>query len=150
MNYVAIDQFDTANGIGIGTVLWVSGCNHHCPYCHNPQTHDPNFGRPWTQHQMEFLLKTLEPNYITRLTLSGGDPLYPDNRPEVEHVLQTVKTTYPQKSIWLYTGYLYEDIKNLRLMDYVDVIVDGPFLISQKEINLKFRGSANQRIIQLR
>ena len=82
MNYVAIDQFDTANGIGIGTVLWVSGCEHNCPQCHNPQTHDPNFGRRWTDRQLEFLLKTLEPDYITRLTISGGDPLYPTNRSE--------------------------------------------------------------------
>lgn len=150
MNYVAIDQFDTANGIGIGTVLWVSGCEHNCPQCHNPQTHDPNFGQKWTSRQMDFLLKTLEPDYITRLTISGGDPLYPANRVEVENILRVVKTIYPQKSIWLYTGYLYEQVKTLELMKYVDVVVDGPFIIAQKSINLEFRGSANQRIIQLR
>lgn len=149
MNYVAIDQFDTANGIGIGTVLWVSGCNHHCPQCHNPQTHDPNFGKQWTNRQMDFLLKTLEPDYITRLTISGGDPLYPPNRIDVENILRTVKSTYPQKSIWLYTGYLYEQVKELELMKYLDVLVDGPFIIAQKSINLEFRGSANQRIIYL-
>ena len=125
MNYVAIDQFDTANGIGIGTVLWVSGCNHHCPQCHNPQTHNPNFGQIWTNQQMKFLLKTLEPDYITRFTVSGGDPLYPANRSEVERILQTVKSAYPQKSIWLYTGYLYEQVKELELIKYVDVIVDA-------------------------
>ena len=150
MNYVAIDQFDTANGLGIGTVLWVSGCEHNCPQCHNPQTHDPNFGRRWTDRQLEFLLKTLEPDYITRLTISGGDPLYPTNRSEVERILQTIKSTYPQKVIWLYTGYLYEQVKTLELMKYVDVLVDGPFLIAQKSLDLKFRGSANQRIIHLK
>lgn len=149
MNYVAIDQFDTANGLGIGTVLWVSGCEHNCPQCHNPQTHDPNFGQKWTNHQMDFLLKTLEPDYITRLTISGGDPLYPANRVEVENILRVVKTIYPHKVIWLYTGYLYEQVKTLELMKYVDVLVDGPFIIAQKSINLKFRGSANQRIIHL-
>lgn len=149
MNYVAIDQFDTANGIGIGTVLWVSGCEHNCPQCHNPQTHDPNFGQKWTNRQMDFLLRTLEPDYITRLTVSGGDPLYPANRSEVERILQTIKSIYPQKSIWLYTGYLYEQIKTLELMKYVDVLVDGPFLIAQKSLDLKFRGSSNQRIIHL-
>ena len=100
--------------------------------------------------QLEFLLKTLEPDYITRLTISGGDPLYPTNRSEVERILQTVKSTYPQKSIWLYTGYLYEQVKTLELMKYVDVLVDGPFLIAQKSLDLKFRGSANQRIIHLK
>ena len=98
---------------------------------------------------MDFLLKTLEPDYIIRLTVSGGDPLYPANRSEVERILQTVKSAYPQKSIWLYTGYLYEQVRELELMGYVDVVVDGPFIIAQKSINLEFRGSANQRIIRL-
>lgn len=149
MNYVAIDQFDTANGIGIGTVLWVSGCNHHCFQCHNPQTHNPNFGNLWTDSQLDFLLDTLKPDYITRLTISGGDPLYPANRSEVEKIVSTVKNVYPQKVIWLYTGYLYEQVKELKLMKWVDVIVDGPFISAQKNINLKFRGSANQRIIRM-
>lgn len=149
MNYVAIDQFDTANGIGIGTVLWVSGCNHHCSQCHNPQTHNPNFGNLWTDSQLDFLLDTLKPDYITRLTISGGDPLYPANRSEVEKIVSTVKNVYPQKVIWLYTGYLYEQVKELKLMKWVDVIVDGPFIAAQKDIALKFRGSANQRIISL-
>lgn len=147
MNYIAIDQFDTANGIGIGTVLWVAGCNHHCPQCHNPQTHDPTAGKLWTDHQLQFVLKTLEPRYITRFTISGGDPLFPANRAEVGKILSAIKSTYPQKSIWLYTGYLYDQVKDLELMRYVDVLVDGPFLISQKSVNLEFRGSANQRII---
>lgn len=149
MNYVAIDQFDTANGIGIGTVLWVSGCNHHCLQCHNPQTHDPNFGKLWTNAHLSFLLGTLKPEYITRLTISGGDPLYPPNRTEVGNILKTVKTIYPNKSTWLYTGYIFEEVKELELMSYVDVVVDGPFVIAQKSINLEFRGSNNQRIIHL-
>ena len=150
MNYIAIDQFDTANGIGIGTVLWVAGCNHHCPQCHNPQTHDPTAGKLWTDRQMKFVLETLRPRYITRFTISGGDPLFPANRDEVQRILSTIKSTYPQKSIWLYTGYLFDQVKDLELMRYVDVLVDGPFIIAQKSINLEFRGSANQRIIRLR
>lgn len=149
MNYVAIDTFDTANGIGIGTVVWVSGCNHNCPQCHNPQTHDPNAGKLWGDRQTEFVLQSLQPDYITRLTLSGGDPLFPSNRFAVEKLVKIVKSTYPHKSIWLYTGYLYEAVKDLPLMEYIDVLVDGPFLISQKDLQLQFRGSANQRIIQL-
>ena len=98
---------------------------------------------------MNFLLKTLEPDYITRFTISGGDPLYPPNQSTVCKILRTIKSTYPQKSIWLYTGYSFENVKELELMRYVDVVVDGPFVIAQKSVNLEFRGSANQRIIRL-
>ena len=105
MNYIKITQFDTANGIGIGTVLWVAGCEHHCPQCHNPQTHNPNAGREFTTSTLEFLLKTLEPPYIKRLTFSGGDPLHPDNRTRVTGIAMDVKANFPEKEIWLYTGY---------------------------------------------
>lgn len=151
MNFIKIEQFDTANGIGIGTVLWVAGCNHHCPCCHNPQTWDKNAGKSWESRHMEFLLNTLKPDYIPRLTLSGGDPLFPDNRYDVTKILTTVRTVYPDKVIWLYTGYDWDDIKNIPLIQekYVDVLVDGEFRIQMKDLNLPYRGSSNQHLIPL-
>lgn len=149
MNYIKITQFDTANGLGIGTVLWVAGCEHNCPQCHNPQTHNPNAGRKFTNDTLEFLLKTLEPDYISRLTLSGGDPLYPDNRTCTTKIAMDVKANFSEKKIWLYTGYTFEEIADLPVLDYVDVLVDGRFIVAQKDLNLLYRGSANQRVLDV-
>lgn len=149
MNFIKIEQFDTANGLGVGTVLWVSGCNHKCPCCHNPQTWDKNAGKLWENRHLEYLLKTLEPEYITRLTLSGGDPLFPENRYEITKIVFAVRSVYPNKDIWLYTGYNWEDIKNIPFIrdKRVDVVVDGEFRIHMKDLNLPYRGSSNQRLI---
>ena len=149
MNYIKITEFDTANGIGIGTVLWVSGCNHNCEGCHNPQTHDPAVGHPYTEQTYKRIVKTLEHPYISRLTLSGGDPLYPANRQAVTELCKGVKQTYPDKKIWLYTGYSWEGIKSLEVMKYIDYVVDGKFIQSLKDLNLEYRGSSNQRIIDV-
>ena len=151
MNFIKIEQFDIANGIGIGSVLWVAGCNHHCVSCHNPQTWDKNAGKLWEPRHMDFLLKTLEPEYITRLTLSGGDPLFPENRFEVLRILDTVRKVYPDKILGLYTGYSWDDIKNTPVVQnkLVDVIVDGRFIFQMKDLNLPYRGSSNQHLIPL-
>ena len=149
MNYIKITQFDTANGIGIGTVLWVAGCEHNCLQCHNPQTHNPNAGKKFTSSVQDFLIKTLEPPYITRLTLSGGDPLYPDNQSCITEIAKNVKANFPEKKIWLYTGYTFEDIDHLPVLNYVDVLIDGKFMIEKKDLNLLYRGSANQRVIDI-
>ena len=151
MNFIKIEQFDIANGIGVGTTLWVAGCNHQCPCCHNPQSWDKTHGRLWESRHLGFLLKTLEPEYITRLTLSGGDPLFPDNRYEVSKIVAIVRNVLPEKYIWLYTGYNWEDIKNLPLIQnhQVDVVVDGEFKIQMKDLNLPYRGSSNQHLIPI-
>lgn len=150
MNYQKITKYDIANGEGVRVVLWVSGCNHHCEGCHNPETWDPTSGQPFTKETMDELLEALEPDYIAGLTLSGGDPLFPKNRETVYKILKTVKTLYPQKTIWLYTGYKWEDIEyNPWITKYTDVIVDGKFIMDQKDITLPWCGSKNQRVIDV-
>lgn len=150
MNYQKITKYDIANGEGVRVVLWVSGCNHHCEGCQNPETWDPTSGQPFTKETMDELLEALEPDYIAGLTLSGGDPLFPKNRETVYKILQTVKRMYPQKTIWLYTGYKWEDIRhNPWITDYTDVIVDGKFIMDQKDITLPWCGSTNQRVIDV-
>ena len=146
MNYIKIDEYDTANGKGIGTVLWVAGCSHNCLECHNPQTHNPNNGIQFTSDTLEQLIQSLEHPYVTRLTLSGGDPLFPANRVPITQIVFNVKLRVPKIKIWLYTGYTYEDIKHLVVLDKVDYLVDGKFELSKRDLNLDFRGSSNQRI----
>lgn len=154
MNIHGITQFDTANGLGIGTVLWVSGCEHHCLNCHNPQTWDIKSGRYFdhTGDDLDFLLKTLEPDYISRLTISGGDPLHPFNRWTVGFVLNAVKQVHPEVKTWLYTGYEWEQAKDIiKPFAYaLDYLVDGRFIESLKDLNLPYRGSSNQHIIDVK
>lgn len=149
MNYQKITQFDTANGKGIRTVLWVSGCEHHCPECHNPQTWDKASGIPYTEETTQEILKSLEPSYINGLTLSGGDPLAPYNREQVTDLVKRVKTEYSNKTIWCYTGYRYEELLDLEILKYIDVLVDGEFHIDERNITLPYYGSENQRAIDL-
>lgn len=149
MRYLKISNFDTANGLGIGNVLWVSGCSHHCPQCHNPQTWDKNFGEEFTDEVLENLIEKLKRPYIKRLTLSGGDPLFLGNRDGITNIVRKVKKELPKTKIWCYTGYLWEDVKDLPCMEYIDVLVDGEFKIDLKDISLPFCGSSNQRIINV-
>ena len=150
MRYLKISNFDTANGLGIGNVLWVSGCSHHCPQCHNPQTWDKNAGEEFTEEVLDNLLDKLKRPFIKRLTLSGGDPLFLGNRDEITNVVRKVKKNFPNIKIWCYTGYLWEEVKDLPCMDYIDVLVDGEFKIDLKDITLPFCGSSNQRIINVK
>ena len=149
MRYLKISNFDTANGLGIGNVLWVSGCSHHCPQCHNPQTWDENFGEEFTDEVLENLIEKLKRPYIKRLTLSGGDPLFLGNRDTITNIVRKVKKELPKIKIWCYTGYLWEDVEDLPCMEYIDVLVDGEFKIDLKDISLPFCGSSNQRIINV-
>lgn len=149
INYHKITKFDTANGVGIRSVLWVSGCSHKCKGCHNPETWDPNSGKKFTEDTMEELLESLSPDYISGLTISGGDPFYVDNRFVVFAIVYKVKTLYPKKSIWLYTGYKFEDIKDYDILKYIDVLVDGEFILNKKDITLPYCGSTNQRVIDV-
>ena len=150
MNYLKIEDVDIGNGLDVGTVLWVSGCSHHCPQCHNPQTWDKNAGEEFTEEVLDNLLEKLKRPYIKRLTLSGGDPLFLGNRDEITNIVRKVKKDFPNIKIWCYTGYLWEDVKDLPCMDFIDVLVDGEFKVELRDITLPFCGSSNQRIINVK
>ena len=150
MNYHNITKDDMLNGDGLRVVLWVSGCAHGCKGCHNPITWDPNGGLLFDDAAKEEIFTELEKDYISGLTLSGGDPLFPGNRNAIETLVREVKERYPNKTIWLYTGYSWEDISNLPLIQYVDIVVDGKFVESLKDNKLHWRGSSNQRIIDVK
>ena len=150
MNYMAIYKTSLADGVGWRTVLFVSGCNHKCKGCHNPESWNKNAGYPFTEETKQVLFECLSKDYINGLTISGGDPLYKDNIATVTELCKEIKEKFPNKTIWVYTGSLYRDIKTLELMKYIDVIVDGEFKIKQKDITLAYRGSSNQRIIDVK
>ena len=159
MNYGAIKYCDIANGIGIRTVLFVSGCTHHCKGCFNEVAWDFNYGQPFTQQTIQELLEMLKPPHVKGITILGGEPFEPENQPAVLELLQQVKESYPNKSIWVFSGYLLDrDILSGRLgpweitreyLNYIDVLVDGPFVLEKKDLTLRFRGSSNQRIIDV-
>ena len=149
MNFHRIESSNLSNGIGWRVVLWVSGCTHHCEGCHNSETWDFNSGKLFTKTELHKILDFLSKPYIKGLTLTGGDPLALQNRDEILNIVKVVKGEYPEKDIWLYTGYEYEEIKDLEILKYVDVLVDGRFILSQRDITLPFRGSTNQKIIKL-
>ena len=149
MNYIRIDSEDMNNGEGFRVVLWVAGCNHHCLNCHNPETWNEKAGRPFTEETKEELFELLSKDYIDGLTLSGGDPLFPNNREPLTELCKEVKEKFPNKNIWCWTGYLYEQVKDLPIMEYIDVLVDGPYIDSQRDITLNWKGSPNQRVIDV-
>ena len=153
MNYIKVTKNDIANGIGVGCVLWVSGCDIHCKNCHNQSTWDFNSGQLFTEDTMQEILLTLTKPYISRLTLSGGHPLDPHNALEVLEIVKRVKMVFPNKDIWIYSGYVWEDIikdNTLKeILKYIDVLVDGAYVDELRDISLAFRGSSNQRIIDV-
>ena len=156
MNYAAIKNCDIANGPGVRVSLFVSGCTHRCPGCFNEVAWDFGYGEPFTQQTIDHILDLLKPDYVQGLTLLGGEPFEPQNQEAVVELLRQVKKAYPQKSIWAFSGYLFEkDILSGRLGDtaeyvsYLDVLVDGPFILAKKNLSLRFRGSENQRLIDV-
>lgn len=149
MRYHNITKDDMLNGEGLRVVLWVSGCGHHCEGCHNAITWDPEGGIPFDAAAEAELFGVLARDYISGITFSGGDPLYPANRAEIERLARRVKAEYPQKNIWLYTGYRWEEISALPLMEYIDVLVDGRFVLALRDAKLHWKGSFNQRIIDV-
>ena len=156
MNYATIKNCDIAIGPGVRVSLFVSGCTHRCPGCFNEVAWDFDYGQPFTQESIDYILSLLKPDYIQGLTLLGGEPFEPQNQRAVVELLRQVRKAYPQKSIWAFSGYLFEkDILSGRLGDtaeylsYLDVLVDGPFVESKKNLSLRFRGSENQRLIDV-
>ena len=150
MNYGAIKKIDVANGPGVRVSLFVSGCRNHCRGCFNPETWDFNYGQPFTRKTEDEILKGLSPEWIQGLSILGGEPLEPENRERLLPFVKRVRSIFPEKDIWLYTGYVYESIQDEEIMKYVDVVVDGPFVEKEKDPRLAFRGSRNQRIIHLK
>lgn len=158
MNYIDIYKNDTTNGPGVRVVLWVSGCSHHCKECHNPQTWDENAGNYFDKTAKKDLFDALAKPYIKGITFSGGDPLYSTNVLTILELVTEIREKFPQKDIWLYTGYTYEDLMeinspqmNIRreILKNIDVLIDGEFIIDKKDLRLKWRGSSNQRVIDM-
>ena len=149
MKYGKINKTDIANGPGVRVSLFVSGCRNRCKGCFNPETWSFNYGEEYTSETWYEILYAMDPDYIAGLSILGGDPFEPENIETVTDLCKDIKRAYPDKTIWIYTGYLYEDLKDLEIMEYIDVLVDGPFIEAQKDITLKFRGSKNQRIIDV-
>ena len=160
MNYAAIKNCDIANGPGVRVSLFVSGCTHHCKGCFQPETWGFNYGKPFNEDTEELIFSLLEPDYIAGLTVLGGEPMEYQNMIALFPFIYWTKHRYPQKTIWLYSGSTYEELmarkggytkwQTKTLLKYVDILVDGPFVEEKKNIGLQFRGSENQRIIDLR
>lgn len=160
MNYATIKNCDIANGPGVRISLFVSGCTHRCKGCFNEVAWDFDYGQPFTQETIEEILNMLAPPHIAGITLLGGEPFEPQNQPALLDLLRQIKAKMPEKSIWAFSGYLFEkDILAGRLgpqeitqefVSYLDVLVDGPFVLEKKDLMLRFRGSSNQRLIDVK
>lgn len=137
------------NGDGLRVVLWVAGCNHCCKECHNPITWDPNGGLLFDEAAKQEIFEQLDKDYISGITFSGGDPLHPANRLDVRNLMAEIKEKYPNKTIWLYTGDCWENIFHYPMMQYTDVLVDGEFCVDKKDTKLRWKGSLNQRVIDV-
>ena len=138
------------NGDGLRAVLWVSGCSHCCKECQNPITWDANGGLPFDEEAKEELFDELKKDYISGITLSGGDPLYYGNRADMLALVKEIHEKFPEKTIWMYTGFVWETIEQLEIMNYIDVLVDGEFMMDLKDTQLYWRGSSNQRVIDVK
>lgn len=150
MRYHNITTDDMLNGDGLRTVLWLSGCSHCCRDCQNPVTWDANSGLPFDSEAKQELFEKLEQKHISGITLSGGDPLYYASRSEVLRLLKEIHEKFPQKSVWMYTGFTWDAVSGLEIMDYVDVLVDGEFVPELKDNQLHWRGSGNQNVIDVK
>ncbi len=158
MNYAKINKNDIANGIGVRVTLFVSGCTHYCKGCFNQEAWDFGYGEPFTQDVENELLAALAPTYIAGLTLLGGEPMEPRNQRALVPFLKRIKEKYPKKTVWCYSGYTLEELTGQsrarcevtdEMLKMIDVLVDGEFAEELKDISLRFRGSSNQRLIDL-
>lgn len=160
MYYGNIKECDIADGPGVRVSLFVSGCRHHCKGCFNAETWDFHYGTPYTKETEDEIIRLLDSRFIQGFTLLGGEPFEPENQVELVKLLKRIRETYPEKDIWCYTGYLYDvdlpeggkvhtDVTD-EMLSYIDVLVDGEFVEAEKDVTLVFRGSRNQRIIELK
>ena len=155
MNYAAIKRRDIANGIGVRVSLFVSGCTHHCKACFNAEGWDFDYGEPFTQAVIDNILELLSPHYIRGITYLGGEPFAPRNQEGLLLLSRQIRAASPEKSIWAFTGYVYGGNLPMlpgitqALLEHLDVLVDGPFIAAQKNLSLRFRGSSNQRLIDM-
>lgn len=159
MYYGKIRENDIANGIGIRVSLFVSGCRNHCQNCFQPETWDFNYGEPYTEETEQHIIESLSKSYIRGLTLLGGEPFEPENQRELVRLLRKVKAIYPEKDVWCYTGYTIDQLLKDgsaprcevtgEMLSLIEVLVDGRYIDEQRDITLKFRGSSNQRIIDM-
>lgn len=165
INYHNITHDDMNNGDGLRVVLWLSGCSHHCYNCQNPQTWNPDSGIPFDESAKQEIFTELSKDYISGITFSGGDPLHENNLDEVHKLVKEIRISFPKKTIWLYSGYSYSEIfrgqssclsqeglnnfKRREIISNVDVLVDGEYIDEQRDITLKWRGSSNQRVIDI-
>ena len=156
MNYADIKKVDVANGPGVRVSLFVSGCSHRCEGCFNPETWDFSYGVPFGEAEIQQILTFLAPDHIRGLSLLGGEPFEPDNQRAVLELVRRVRRELPGKTVWCYTGYLFEELAGNQvgthsrtLLEGLDVLVDGPFVLAKKDLGLRFRGSNNQRIIDV-
>ena len=159
MNYGEIKPYSIENGTGVRVSLFVSGCRHHCKECFNQETWDFSYGKPFTKETEDTIIDMLRPDYIAGLTLLGGDPTEPENQEGLLPLLRRIKTELPKKTVWTYSGYLFEDFlpggrahtdATDEYLSLCDIMVDGPFVLEKKNITLRFRGSENQRIIDIK
>lgn len=169
MNYLKIEHEDVCNGTGLRIVLWLSGCSHHCYNCQNPQTWDPDSGIPFDESAKQEIFNELSKDYISGITITGGDPLHENNLDEVLKLVKEIRISFPEKTIWLYSGYNFDLLKSKyneykytpfaantdewltrwEIISNVNVLVDGEYIDEQKDLTLKFRGSKNQRVIDV-
>ena len=156
MNYATIKPWDIANGPGVRVSLFVSGCTHHCKDCFNPEAWDFDYGEPFTEAVMDHILELLRPDYIRGITYLGGEPFDPHNQESLLLLSRRIRQELPEKSIWAFTGYVYGGNLPIvpgvteELLSALDVLVDGPFIAAQKNLSLRFRGSSNQRLIDMK
>lgn len=150
MNYCGLNKNDIANGEGVRVSLFVSGCRNRCTGCHNPEAWDFSYGQPFTFESENEIIEALRPPWIQGISILGGEPCEEENEKALIPFLRKVRFKMPDKDIWLFSGYTYEMLQNEEILKCVDVLVDGPFLMEQKDISLAFRGSRNQRILRLK
>lgn len=158
MNYGAIKKCDIANGMGVRTVLFVSGCTHHCKGCFQPETWNFDYGERYTKETEDEIIESLRPDYVDGITLLGGEPFEPENQRELVKLLRRIKKELPQKTVWSFSGYTYEELTGdsravcevtNEMLSMLDVLVDGEFVEAKRNISLRFRGSENQRLIDM-
>ena len=158
MNYGAIKKCDIANGVGVRTVLFVSGCSHHCKGCFQPETWNFDYGERYTKETEDEIIESLRPDYVDGITLLGGEPFEPENQRELVKLLRRIKKELPQKTVWSFSGFTYEELTGdsravcevtNEMLSMLDVLVDGEFVEAKRNISLRFRGSENQRLIDM-